>query len=83
MVPLSARMVAKGLDSMLYLHGLGIDAPCFDLNSACCTFVIQLSLLAGMDPTSMPTFILLVNPESYTHVLDYSDKRVAPLNRRR
>ncbi|MCP4680917.1 MAG: ketoacyl-ACP synthase III [Desulfobacterales bacterium] len=66
-------------EAALVASELGIEAPCFDLNSACCTFVIQISLLAGMDPNTIPTFILVVNPENYTHVLDYSDKRVVPL----
>lgn len=66
-------------EATLVAAELGIEAPCFDLNSACSTFVIQLSFLSGMHPDATPQFILIVNPENYTHVLDYSDKRSAPL----
>ncbi len=58
---------------------LGIDAPCLDINAACSTFLVQLAHLDAMDPVRTPAFILVVNPENYTHVVDYSDRRVAPL----
>ena len=58
---------------------IGIDAPCLDINTACSTFVVQLAFLDAMAPPRMPAYILLVNPENYTHVTDYSDRRVAPL----
>lgn len=58
---------------------LGIEAPCLDINAACSTFVVQLAFLASMTPKKTPAYILLVNPENYTHVIDYSDRRVAPL----
>ncbi len=58
---------------------LGIEAPCFDLNAACSTFGVQLGFLAAMAPGLAPDFILLVHPENYTHAVDYSDRRAAPL----
>ncbi|MBW2600083.1 MAG: ketoacyl-ACP synthase III [Deltaproteobacteria bacterium] len=58
---------------------IGIDIPCFDLNSACSTFGMQLNFLNNMKPETLPPYILVVNPESLTHVVDYSDRRVAPL----
>ncbi|MCF8036748.1 MAG: ketoacyl-ACP synthase III [Desulfobacteraceae bacterium] len=58
---------------------LGIEGPCFDINAACSTFGVQLSVLGAMAPAQTPSFILVVNPENYTHVVDYSDRRVAPL----
>ncbi|MCF8111260.1 MAG: ketoacyl-ACP synthase III [Desulfobacteraceae bacterium] len=58
---------------------LGIEAPCVDINAACSTFVVQLAHLDAMDPVKTPGFILVLNPENYTHVVDYSDRRVAPL----
>lgn len=58
---------------------LGIEAPCLDINAACSTFLVQLAHLDAMDPSRTPSFILVVNPENYTHCVDYSDRRVAPL----
>ncbi len=58
---------------------LGIEAPCFDINAACSTFVVQMAFLGQMSAGHTPDFVLVVNPENYTHVVDYSDRRVAPL----
>lgn len=58
---------------------LEIEVPCVDINTACSTFVVQLSLLANMLPTGLPSFVLVVNPECCTHMVDYRDRRVAPL----
>jgi len=69
-IPAEASVIAAAL---------GIEAPCFDLNAACSTFGVQLGFLGAMAPDRAPAFILLVNPENYTHVVDYSDRRVAPL----
>jgi 3-oxoacyl-[acyl-carrier-protein] synthase-3 len=56
---------------------LGIEGPCFDLNSACSTAGVQLSLLSMLAPTEGPDFILVVNPENNTRVIDYCDRRTA------
>lgn len=66
-------------EAALIAAGLAIEAPCFDLNSACSTFLVQLSVLDSMKPEKTPPYILIVNPESYTHVVDYSDRNSAPL----
>ena len=58
---------------------LGIEAPCFDVNSACSTFIVQLTLLSSMSEQSLPDFILTLNMESLTHSVDYSDRNTAPL----
>ncbi len=58
---------------------LGIDAPSFDLNSACSSFGMQLKFLSDMKPETLPPFILVVNPENLTRIVDYSDRRSAPL----
>lgn len=59
--------------------GLGIDATCFDMNSACSTFLVQLSVLDTMKREKTPPYILVIQPENYTHVVDYSDRNTAPL----
>ena len=58
---------------------LGINIPCFDLNSACSTFGMQLKFLSDMKPETLPPYILVVNPENLTRTVDYSDRRAAPL----
>ncbi|MBW2599031.1 MAG: ketoacyl-ACP synthase III [Deltaproteobacteria bacterium] len=58
---------------------LGMDVPCFDLNSACSSFGMQLKFLSDMKPETLPPYILVVNPENFTRTIDYSDRRAAPL----
>jgi 3-oxoacyl-[acyl-carrier-protein] synthase-3 len=58
---------------------LEIDVPCFDLNSACSTFAMQINFLDRMRPEALPAFILLVNPEHATRCVDYSDRASAVL----
>jgi 3-oxoacyl-[acyl-carrier-protein] synthase III len=53
---------------------LGIEAPALDLNSACSSFCAQLYFLEGMRPERLPDFILVVNPENSTRVVDYADR---------
>lgn len=56
---------------------LGIEAPAFDLNSACSSFGAQLHLLGQMG--ALPDYVLVVNPENTTRVVDYSDRSTAVL----
>lgn len=58
---------------------LGIEVPCFDLNSACTSFGMQINFLSMMKPEALPPFILITNPENLTRCVDYSDRRVAPI----
>jgi len=58
---------------------LGIEGPCFDINSACATAAVQLSLLSRMMTTEGPDFILVVNPENNTRLIDFNDRRTAVL----
>ncbi|MGA9521516.1 MAG: ketoacyl-ACP synthase III [Myxococcaceae bacterium] len=55
-------------------EALGIEAPSMDLNSACSSFCAQLWWLEGMRPERLPDFVLVVNPENSTRVVDYSDR---------
>lgn len=56
-----------------------MSTPCFDVNSACSTFAVQLRVLSMMSPDSLPDFILLVQPENLTRTVNYSDRRTAVL----
>ncbi|MDZ4165656.1 MAG: 3-oxoacyl-[acyl-carrier-protein] synthase III C-terminal domain-containing protein [Smithellaceae bacterium] len=58
---------------------LGIEATCFDLNSACSTFGMQINFLAAMKPEALPPYILLVQTENLTRSINYSDRAAAVL----
>lgn len=58
---------------------LGIEVPCYDLNSACSTFGLQINYLYRMQPESLPPYVLLVNPESMTKSINYSDRNASVL----
>jgi 3-oxoacyl-[acyl-carrier-protein] synthase-3 len=51
---------------------LGIEATAFDVNSACSSFGAQIHLLASM--RNLPPYVLVVNPENTTRVVDYADR---------
>jgi len=55
-------------------EALNIDAPALDVNSACSSFCAQLHLVTGMRPERLPDYVLVVNPENSTRVVDYSDR---------
>ncbi|MGZ3635523.1 MAG: 3-oxoacyl-ACP synthase III family protein [Syntrophales bacterium] len=58
---------------------LGIDVPCFDVNSACTSFGTQVYFMSLMRPEALPSFVLLVNPENLTRCVDYTDRKSAVL----
>jgi 3-oxoacyl-[acyl-carrier-protein] synthase III len=64
-IPAEANRVAEAL---------GIDGPSLDLSSACSSFCSQLYFVDAMRPEKLPDFIMLVNPENSTRVVDYSDR---------
>lgn len=53
---------------------LGIEAPAFDLNSACSSFAMQVDFLGGMLPSRLPDFVLLLQVENSTRAVDYNDR---------
>jgi len=58
---------------------LGIEAPAFDMNSACTSFHLALYTLSMMRPEALPEFVLIVTPETVTSSVDYSDRTGAVL----
>jgi len=58
---------------------LGIEAPSFDINSACTSFHVALYTLGMMRPEALPEFVLVVTPETVTCSVDYSDRAGAVL----
>jgi 3-oxoacyl-[acyl-carrier-protein] synthase-3 len=68
--PADACNVAKLLD---------VDVPCFDVNSACTSFLAHIHVLSLMDPAKLPPFVLVVAPDSLTKTVDYDDRTSAVL----
>jgi 3-oxoacyl-[acyl-carrier-protein] synthase-3 len=58
---------------------IGIEVPCLDMNSACSSFGMQINFLSRMKPETLPPYILLVDSESITRCVDYSDRSAAVL----
>lgn len=69
-IPAEANRVAEAL---------GVDGPCLDVSSACSSFASQLYFLEAMRPEKLPDFIMVVNPENSTRVVDYSDRSACVL----
>lgn len=58
---------------------LEIEAPAFDIVSACTSFYAQLYVLSRMQAEKLPDYVLLVVPESLTKTVDYDDRAAAVL----
>ena len=66
-------------DACMIAERLGIEAPAFDVNSACTSFHVAMYMLSMMRPENVPEFVLMVTPESLTTTVDYSDRSAAVL----
>ena len=58
---------------------LGVEAPAFDMNSACTSMWVALYMLSNMRPDSLPDYVLVVAPESLTTTVDYGDRSASVL----
>jgi 3-oxoacyl-[acyl-carrier-protein] synthase-3 len=58
---------------------LEIEAPAFDIVSACTSFYTQLHVLSLMQPAKLPDYVLLVVPETLTTTVDYADRAASVL----
>ncbi len=58
---------------------LGIECLSFDVNSACSSFGVCLDLLSRMREETLPSYVLIVNVENMTKVVDYSSRNTAAL----
>jgi len=56
-------------DACMIAAQLGIEAPSFDINSACTSFHVALYMLAMMRPEAVPEFVLVVTPDIQLTVL--------------
>jgi 3-oxoacyl-[acyl-carrier-protein] synthase-3 len=59
-------------------NALGIMVPAFDMHAACSTFGVQVHVLDQMGQ-SLPEYVLIVQPENATRVIDFSDRSAAVL----
>jgi 3-oxoacyl-[acyl-carrier-protein] synthase III len=75
----SAPDYVSPCEAAIVASELGIDVPCFDLNSACTTFGSQIHFLSGMRSEVLPPFVLVVDSESLTRTVDYADRSSAVL----
>jgi 3-oxoacyl-[acyl-carrier-protein] synthase-3 len=60
-------------------RGLEIEAPVFDVNSACTSFYVHLYLLSMMQPEKLPDYVVVVVADCLTKAVDYSDRAAAVL----
>jgi 3-oxoacyl-[acyl-carrier-protein] synthase III len=58
---------------------LGIDAPAFDITSACTSFFVPLYLFSLMVPARLPEYVLIVTPDTLSVTVDYRDRTAAVL----
>jgi len=58
---------------------LEIEAPAFDVQSACTSFLAGVHVLSMMKPEALPDYVLLVAAESMTRTIDYNDRSSAVL----
>ncbi|MFT3773374.1 MAG: ketoacyl-ACP synthase III [Minicystis sp.] len=59
-------------------RALGLTVPSFDLHAACSTFGAHIHFLDKMGP-ALPEYVLVVQPENATRVVDFSDRSTAVL----
>jgi 3-oxoacyl-[acyl-carrier-protein] synthase-3 len=58
---------------------LGLNVPAYDISSACSSFAIQLHTLSSMRTEALPDYVLVINAENNTKIVDYSDRSAAVL----
>jgi 3-oxoacyl-[acyl-carrier-protein] synthase-3 len=75
----SAADTASPAEACNMARALDLEVPAFDVISACTSFYVQLHLLSMMQPDRLPDFVLLVNADSLTKTVDYSDRSAAVL----
>jgi 3-oxoacyl-[acyl-carrier-protein] synthase-3 len=59
-------------------RAMGLNVPAFDLNAGCASFGAQLHWLR-LARAGLPEFVLIVNSEATTRVVDYRDRSAAVL----
>ena len=75
----SASDTASPAEACNIAAALEIEAPAFDIQSACTSFFAQLRVLSMMREEVLPRFTLLVSTEGLTRTVDYKDRSSAVL----
>ena len=75
----SAPDMVTPADACTIAAALGIEAPAFDVNSACTSIHVALYMLSMMEASKMPKYVLSVAPEGVTRTVDYTDRSAAVL----
>ncbi len=60
-------------------EALGIECMTLDINTACSSFGVVTHFLDNMKESFLPSYVLVVNVESMTKVIDYTDRNTAVL----
>lgn len=53
---------------------LGIEAPAFDVYTACPAFALHIDFLRNYDEAKLPEFVLCVSTATLTHHVNYNDR---------
>lgn len=69
LIPAEASRIARAL---------GLTVPAFDVHAACSSFGAHVHFLGQMGP-ALPEYVLAVQPENMTRVVDFSDRSTAVL----
>jgi 3-oxoacyl-[acyl-carrier-protein] synthase-3 len=75
----SANDIVTPAEACVIAQRLGIEAPAFDITSACTSFFVPLYLFSMMDAAKLPEYVLIVTPETLTVTVDYRDRSAAVL----
>ena len=66
-------------DACYIAAAMGVEAPAFDMNSACTSMWVAFYMLSNMRPETVPEYVLVVAPESLTTTVNYDDRSAAVL----
>ena len=75
----SANDFVTPAQAAVIAHQLQIEAPVFDITSACTSFFAPLYLFSLMDPSRLPEYVLIVTPDTLSVTVDYRDRTAAVL----
>ena len=60
-------------------NALGINCPCYDVNSGCAMFNAHLDLVNKLEQSTLPDYILLVTSDHLTRSVNFADRSTAVL----
>jgi 3-oxoacyl-[acyl-carrier-protein] synthase III len=75
----SAPDTVSPAEACTVASALGLEVPCFDVHSACTSFLAMLYVLSIARPEALPPFVLAVAAEGMTRTVDYTDRSSAVL----